>query len=228
VATNAYSRGQDQQQQQQQQEQQATPSSSQLQSPSELRSTTEEAVPSPAVLAAVPLGSAYVTGLAEILKLRMCEVKSSMALKDGEELEPPSPFHSKSPSKVGIDFYLARIHNFFQCSDTCFVLALVYMDRIARRKQEMKVSARCCHRLLLTSLVVATKFNDDEEHFSNAFYAKVGGLSPVDLLDLEVRFCEMLDWTLDVEPLEYARYSKLLHSTFLHGHSEDGHSCEVN
>jgi len=118
-------------------------------------------------------------------------------------------FQSVKLPEVGICSYATRLQRFFRCSSECHVLALVYIDRILKRQPEITVTDLTCHRLLATSVVLATKFLDDR-YYSNAYYAKVGGLSLKELNALEKRFLQMLDWRLLVRPEEYTLYHDLL------------------
>jgi ABC-type multidrug transport system ATPase subunit len=54
----------------------------------------------------------------------------------------------------------------------------------------------------LVAAVVAVKFQDDK-HYSNIYYAKVGGVSTQELGALEINFMTMLDWRVHVTEEEY-------------------------
>ncbi len=56
------------------------------------------------------------------------------------------------------------------CSGECFVLALVYIDRIIQSNPSFMVNSLNIHRLLITSVMLAAKFFDDQ-YFNNAYYA---------------------------------------------------------
>ncbi|CAE8625639.1 unnamed protein product, partial [Polarella glacialis] len=55
----------------------------------------------------------------------------------------------------------------------------------------------------------AAKFQDDV-FFTNAHYAKIGGLRVDELNALERRFCQLLDWRLFVKPGEFELYRKIV------------------
>jgi hypothetical protein len=65
-----------------------------------------------------------------------------------------------------------RIAKYAACSGECFVLALVYIDRIIQSNPTFVVNSLNIHRLLITSVMLAAKFFDDQ-YFNNAYYAKV-------------------------------------------------------
>ena len=66
----------------------------------------------------------------------------------------------------------------------------------------MRVTALSAHRLLVTSVLVATKFLDDS-YYSNVYFAKVGGVSLTELNGLEVELLLRLDFRLHVLPEEF-------------------------
>jgi len=111
--------------------------------------------------------------------------------------------------KVSIRKYFARIHKYFHCSDECFVLALAYIDRIAKNRPHVPFAPLTCHRLLLASCVVAAKFHDDT-YVSNDHYAKVGGIELEELNALEAELLQLADWKLYVCPREYNAYLAVL------------------
>jgi len=117
-------------------------------------------------------------------------------------------FHSKCVPPMSVVAYMARLHQYFGCSSTCYVLALVYVDRLVKRCPDIVISPLCCHRLLFASVVVAAKFHDDL-FYSNAHYSKVGGVRVAELNGMELRLMNLLGWQLQVSPEEYETYSKL-------------------
>ena len=64
-------------------------------------------------------------------------------------------------------------------------------------------------RILISSIVLAAKYNDDE-YFKNTYYAKVGGLKIEDLNKLEMAFCADTNFTFYVSVMEFDKYIKTL------------------
>lgn len=116
-----------------------------------------------------------------------------------------TPFHAVSAPTISVSAYVARVARYFGCSNECFVLALVYMDRIIRRNATFRVCLRNIHRLLLAAVMVAAKFFDDT-YYSNRHYAKVGGVRVAELNLLEAQFLSLLAFDLFVPAEEYNRY----------------------
>lgn len=128
-------------------------------------------------------------------------------------------FCAKAAPKISIDFYLSRICTHIPLSDASFVLPLLYMERLACRYPGGVVNKLSWAKLLVTGVMLASKYLDDEEdiHYNNAFYAKVGGISVKEMSMLETRFLQLLDWDLYVTEAEYNRYSKFVRSAALGG-----------
>eukprot|EP00927_Polykrikos_kofoidii_P060395 TRINITY_DN5538_c0_g1_i2.p1 TRINITY_DN5538_c0_g1~~TRINITY_DN5538_c0_g1_i2.p1 ORF type:complete len:198 (+),score=32.87 TRINITY_DN5538_c0_g1_i2:217-810(+) len=114
-------------------------------------------------------------------------------------------FHSVRVPPMSINDYFLRIAKYFHCSNECFVLSLIYINRIVMLHPDFSISGLNIHRLVLTASMIAVKFFDDP-YCSNAYYARVGGVRTKELNALEGQFLRMIDWSLSVTPKEYGRY----------------------
>lgn len=94
---------------------------------------------------------------------------------------------------VSIEDYMRRLERYCCCSKECFALSLVYLQRILDRNRDFKITELNVHRLLLAAIITAAKFQDDD-FYSNAYYSKVGGVCPEELLTLEAEFMLLLGW----------------------------------
>mmetsp|Transcript_109349 Transcript_109349/g.282704 ORF Transcript_109349/g.282704 Transcript_109349/m.282704 type:complete len:145 (-) Transcript_109349:297-731(-) len=130
---------------------------------------------------------------------------ASLAVKP----EAMTSFHCIRPPGVGIRDYLARIRKFFGCTLECYVMGLLYIDRLIKRHPNIAVSPLSSHRLLLCAMMLAAKFQDDV-FYSNTFYAKVGGLRVEELNNLEAKMVQLLDYRLYISPEEFELYRKIL------------------
>lgn len=91
------------------------------------------------------------------------------------------------------------------CSVECFVLALVYVDRIMQANWRFVLTSLNVHRLLLTAVMTAVKYHDDCS-YNNAYYAKVGGIPLGELNALEVELLFLLGFDLHVSGEVFERY----------------------
>jgi len=141
-------------------------------------------------------GPAFVTALANVL--------THLASLAGRP-QRVTRFHAVRAPQLSIHDYLMRIATYFQCSHECFVLGLVYIDRIVKIHPEFTICSLNIHRLLVTSVMLGAKFFDDV-YYSNSYYAKVGGVRTQELNALEALFLRLIEWRLHVLPTEYEQY----------------------
>jgi len=99
---------------------------------------------------------------------------------------------------------------------------LVYVDRIIQGNPNFIVNSLNIHRLLITSVMLAAKFFDDQ-YFNNAYYAKVGGVPCTEMNSLEVEFLFMTNFTLFVSTETYKQYYEELRN-----HASSNSTCGCN
>ncbi|XP_050205997.1 cyclin-U1-1 [Mercurialis annua] len=114
-------------------------------------------------------------------------------------------FHGVRAPNISIPKYLERLYKYTNCSPSCFVVGYVYIDRLLHRHPDSLVVSLNVHRLLVTSVMVASKMLDDV-HYNNAFYAKVGGVSNAELNKLEIELLFLLDFEVMVSSTIFESY----------------------
>lgn len=148
---------------------------------------------------ATPASDSFVPSLATVL--------THLVSLSPAERGQVTRFHAVKAPDISIRDYLERIQRYFGCSNECFVLSLIYIDRVVKIHEEFTVSILNIHRLLITSVMLAAKFFDDI-YFSNAFYARVGGVRTKEINQLEMQFLLLVKYQLYVTPREYDQYLK--------------------
>lgn len=143
-----------------------------------------------------------------------------------------SVFHGLTRPAISIRSYLERIFKYANCSPSCFVVAYVYLERFAQRQPTLPLNSLNVHRLLITSVMVAAKFLDDI-YYNNAYYAKVGGISTMEMNFLEVDFLFGLGFNLNVTPSAFQTYCSYLQREMMLqqcplGAVEDGRSQKLH
>ncbi|CRH00480.1 cyclin, putative [Plasmodium relictum] len=118
-------------------------------------------------------------------------------------------FHASKVPEISIKNYVERIGKYIGCSNECFVLLMIYVDRIIKLHKDITLSLLCIHRIIITAAMIAAKFFDDL-YYSNSFYAKVGGVTTKELNKLEAHFLNLLDYKLFVSSQEYDFYRKYI------------------
>jgi hypothetical protein len=116
-----------------------------------------------------------------------------------------TPFDAVAVPSLPVHVYATRLQRFMCCSDSCFVLALIYIDRVLQIHHDFRVTHLNVHRLLIAAVVVAAKFMDDE-YYSNEYYASVGGVKPKEMQRLETRLLQLLKYRLCVSPEQFTAY----------------------
>ena len=79
-----------------------------------------------------------------------------------------------------------RIYANSACSDSCLILAVIYIDRFVESTQFCVVSQNM-HKLLLAAIMLASKFFDDT-FCSNVFFAEIGLVSLAEVNRMEQVF----------------------------------------
>ena len=113
-------------------------------------------------------------------------------------------FHAMRAPAISIKDYLERIFKYASCSSECFVLALVYIDRLIQRNNFV-INSLNAHRVVITSIMLAAKFFDDQ-YFNNAYYAKVGGVPLAEINSLELEYLFLINFSLHVTPEAFRKY----------------------
>ncbi|KAM7275568.1 hypothetical protein ACFE04_017434 [Oxalis oulophora] len=126
-------------------------------------------------------------------------------------------FHGVRAPNISIPKYLERIYKYTNCSPSCFVVGYVYIDRLLHKHPDSLVISLNVHRLLVTSVMVASKMIDDD-HYNNAFYARVGGVTNTELNRLELELLFLLDYGVMVSSRVFESYCAHLEKQ----HSVDG------
>ncbi|XP_073147591.1 cyclin-U1-1 [Henckelia pumila] len=120
-----------------------------------------------------------------------------------------SPFHGVREPGISLEKYIERIYKYTSCSPSCFVVGFVYIDRVLHKYPDSLLVSLNVHRLLLTSVLVASKILDDV-HYNNAFYARVGGVSITELNRLEIELLFLLDFGVTVSSSVFESYCQHL------------------
>lgn len=118
--------------------------------------------------------SAFVKRYSKVLRL-ICETNRLQAYLP-DRLDKISIFYSSSRQPFTLDRYVMRIVTFANCSRSVFIIALVYIDRLKRSDPRLAISELNVHRILITAILLAMKFVEDEI-YPNSYLAKVGGIA---------------------------------------------------
>eukprot|EP01065_Artemidia_motanka_P014568 TRINITY_DN18466_c1_g1_i1.p1 TRINITY_DN18466_c1_g1~~TRINITY_DN18466_c1_g1_i1.p1 ORF type:complete len:348 (+),score=99.89 TRINITY_DN18466_c1_g1_i1:499-1542(+) len=116
--------------------------------------------------------------------------------RDSVPAAPPTAavFAELITPALDVEGYLAHLTKYSRCSPSVWPLAFEYLARL-QRLTAVRVTRDTWQRLLLTSVSVAAKVADDLS-YSCATYAVVGGVTASEMVCMERRFLQLLDWEL--------------------------------
>lgn len=106
-------------------------------------------------------------------------------------------FDSANVPKITIEDYAIRLIMELQFSPECFSVASVFIHHLIAMKVVRTVTFRNVHRLLLCSVLVAAKMQDDDCLLNRA-YAEIGGVSCAELNALEALLLTSIGWRVHV------------------------------
>ena len=113
-------------------------------------------------------------------------------------------FLSKKPPQISLNKYLKRFMKYSRPEPSTIIIALIYIDKICD-ESNLQLTMLNIHRLALACLVVATKYNEDD-YYSNEFYAKVGGVSLEELNQLEYNILILLSFNVYIDDELFEKY----------------------
>lgn len=123
---------------------------------------------------------------------------------EGNKNESKISFNSKEIPKITITNYIKRLIKYTKIEPSTLILGIIYFDKICN-KGNIILSFLNVYRLILISLVLAIKFN--EEYFeTNEFYSKIGGLSNKSFNKLEIAVLKILNYKLYIKKDIYDNY----------------------
>ena len=117
-------------------------------------------------------------------------------------------FMLKEIPQISIKDYLLRLSKHSKISVSTLVYILIYIDRFCH-KYRFKINYYNIYKLIIASMVVAIKFNEDD-YYSSEFYAKLGGISKIEMNSLEYEFATMINFNLYIHDELYYKYYNLL------------------
>ena len=88
------------------------------------------------------------------------------------------------------------------------VLILIYIDKLCDMNN-VDLNFYNIHKLILSSLVIAAKYNEDK-YLSNQFFAKIGGITKKEIDNLEYQFLTLIDFSLYINDEIYYKYEDFI------------------
>ncbi|PIA35638.1 hypothetical protein AQUCO_03500176v1 [Aquilegia coerulea] len=105
--------------------------------------------------------------------------------------------------------FLERIYRYVRVAPPIYVVAYIYIDRLCQINPEFRITTFNVHRLLITTIMVASKFVEDM-NYRNSYFARVGGLMTKEMNELEVDFLFLMGFKLHVNVSIFDSYCRHL------------------
>jgi Cyclin len=108
-------------------------------------------------------------------------------------------FHSRAAPQISVLSYLRRISKYTSLEKVCCLILLIYIDRISVTPlgAHFTVCSLTVHRFVCSATACASKALCDA-FSTNGHYAKVGGVSLIEMNMLEKEFLNLIGWNLSV------------------------------
>ena len=153
-----------------------------------------------------------ITTISELLN-NMCKENSSLEINDKNVASNKKIkyFMLKKIPSISIKDFLFRLTKYSKISESTLVMILIYIDRMCH-KYNFKITYYNIYKLMLASMVVAIKYNEDE-FYTLDFYGKLGGISKFEMNILEYEFACMINFKLFITEELFYKYYELLVNT---------------
>lgn len=104
-------------------------------------------------------------------------------------------FHSRAPPAISIPDYLNRLSIHASLQPSILLAMVYYIDILSTHYPPFVVSSLTVHRFLITAATVASKGLCDT-FLTNGLYARIGGVSLMELNMLELEFLVRVGWRI--------------------------------
>mmetsp|Transcript_55738 Transcript_55738/g.147244 ORF Transcript_55738/g.147244 Transcript_55738/m.147244 type:complete len:176 (-) Transcript_55738:116-643(-) len=112
------------------------------------------------------------------------------------------PMFEGSKSPISPSAYIKRIVKYGGLSPCCFVVGLIYLERLKRQEPTVCLTSNSFQRLILVAVMLAAKYLDDF-YYSNKRWAEIGGISTREINMLELEFLFRLEFSVGITREEY-------------------------
>ena len=123
--------------------------------------------------------------------------------------DPLDAFQAKARPTISIRQYINRLFAMSKCSYSVLIVAYIYLKRI---QTIASINSGNIHRLLLASILVASKWVEDE-FYDNAGFAQIGGVSLKEMNWLEWSLVGCLEYNISAEWSQFHECVTVLEGT---------------
>ena len=117
-------------------------------------------------------------------------------------------FTVKTIPSITIYEFIERLSKYSKVSDETFILTLIYIDKICHF-YKINLNYYNIHKIFLASFITSIKYHEDEM-YSLKLYAKIGGVSHKEIINLEYDFMNLIKFNLFVNEDLFNKYKSNL------------------
>ena len=117
-------------------------------------------------------------------------------------------FLTKKIPSISIYDFLERLVKYSKIEKSTLVLIFIYIDQLCDMNN-VDLTFYNIHKLILSSLVIAAKYNEDK-YLSNQFFAKIGGITKKEIDILEYQFLTLINFSLYINDEIYHKYDDFI------------------
>jgi hypothetical protein len=115
-----------------------------------------------------------------------------------------APFTFPKPPNIAVEVYVERLIIYSLIETSSLISTFIYIDRFLNMC-DVKLCINNIHRIFLTAMVISIKYNQDI-HFKNDIFSKIGGISLEQFNRLESIFLQTISFQLFISEEEYNSY----------------------
>lgn len=101
----------------------------------------------------------FITAMSSLLQ-RVSETNDDLS-RPFREHQMMSAFSALTKPSISIRSYMERVFKYASCSDSCYIVAYIYLERFIQKQPFLPIDSFNVHRLIITSVLVSAKFMDD-------------------------------------------------------------------
>ena len=113
-------------------------------------------------------------------------------------------FTCENIPSISIKDYLLRLSKHAKVNESTIILILIYIDRLCHMNHFI-LTYYNIHKLILSAFILAIKYNE-EIYYSMIYYSKIGGVSVIELNNLEFEFFILIKFKLFVQTTLFEKY----------------------
>lgn len=142
--------------------------------------------------------------------LKRCTLEHYFRSRESFQMQPlVRPFVRSTAPNISLHAYLERLFKYCQPEPVILLSIVAYTERLVSASNRF-VPPNGLHRWIVAAWLVASKVMNGDQFWTNAFWARVAGISVTELMLLEVEFIRLFDWKLHVSVQDLSQSYNLL------------------